>query len=266
MLTRRHQRMWLLCALAQQRSINFEYCMGGEWKEAWIFPLPCLSAHDFPSLLSSAHPSFNSYQLSAGLSRELASRWSWWKAALWAILSLPCARGVSLHLNESTKLTGSGRHLNKGVRARLSRLEFLCDSRRKHWGLIGGPAGVQPGFHHSFADAQNSTELEHRGLTEKPDRGPANTHRLDCSPCQWRWMWRKPLCAANAKYQSNQSCFEQRSSQSDSLTDWTFSHGEQMMTMESFKCFVWEFSHVFSKEPMQCICNEQVKSQLTKFC
>lgn len=135
-----------------------------------FFPLTCLSAHHFPPLLSSARPSFISYQFSAGLSRELVSRWSWWKAALWAILSLPCAHGVSLHLTESTKLTGSGRHLNKGVRAQLSQLEFLCDSRRKHSGLIGGAVGEQPAFHHSFAEAQNSAELEQgvwqRSLTE----------------------------------------------------------------------------------------------------
>lgn len=50
MLTRRHQRMWLLCALAQQRSNNFEYCMGGEWKEAWIF------SPSHASLLNTFHP------------------------------------------------------------------------------------------------------------------------------------------------------------------------------------------------------------------
>lgn len=55
-LTRRHQRMCLLCAFAQQRNINFEYCMGGEWKGAWIFspPMPLCSVLSIPSLL---HPS-----------------------------------------------------------------------------------------------------------------------------------------------------------------------------------------------------------------
>lgn len=161
----------LLCPFAQQSSINF----GVESGKRHEFFSPHMPLH-FPPLLSS----FFSCQFCAGVSRELVSRWSWWKAALWAILSLPCAHGVSLHLTESTKLTGSGRHLNTGVRAQLSRLDFLCDSCCKHWGLIGGAVSEQPGFHHSFAEAQNSTELEQGGLTVEPDRGLANTHRLDC--------------------------------------------------------------------------------------
>lgn len=58
------------------------------------------------------------------------------------------------------------------------RSECLCDSRCKHWSLIGGVVGEQPGFHRSFAEAQNSAELEQGGLTDESDRGLADTPAL----------------------------------------------------------------------------------------
>lgn len=107
-----------LCSSTQRSSINIKYCIEEGGMRHRFLRLPCLSAGCFASnsllsLLSTPHPSFNSYHPSAGSSRELVTGWGWWKAALWAILSLPCAGGVSLHLTEPRKLTGSGRHLNK---------------------------------------------------------------------------------------------------------------------------------------------------------
>lgn len=54
--------------------------------------------------------------------------WSWWKATLWAIPILACAWRVSLHLTEPGKLTGPGRHVNKGGATRLSQSESLYGS------------------------------------------------------------------------------------------------------------------------------------------